>query len=46
MPFKILPDGPMEPNFLLTECKDLFEYLGKEFPQKEERMYDFKRIWI
>jgi len=26
----------------ISECKDLFEYLGKEFPEKEERMYDLK----
>ena len=28
----------------LTECKDLFEYLGKEFKEKEERMYDLKEF--
>jgi len=28
----------------LTECKDLFEYLGKDFPSKEERMYDLKEF--
>ena len=24
----------------ISECKDLFEYLGKDFPRTEERMYD------
>ena len=24
----------------ISECKDLFEYLGKDFPGTEERMYD------
>ena len=24
----------------ISECKDLFEYFGKEFPEKEERLYD------
>jgi len=28
----------------ISECKDLFEYLGKEFPEKEERMYDLKEF--
>ena len=28
----------------ITECKDLFEYLGKEFNQKEERMYDLQEF--
>jgi DNA helicase-2/ATP-dependent DNA helicase PcrA len=28
----------------LSECRDLFEYFGKEFPQKEERMYDLKEF--
>jgi superfamily I DNA/RNA helicase len=28
----------------ISECKDLFEYLGKEFPSKEERMYDLKEF--
>jgi len=28
----------------ISECRDLFEYLGKEFPQKEERMYDLKEF--
>jgi len=28
----------------ITECKDLFEYFGKEFPKKEERMYDLKEF--
>ena len=28
----------------ISECRDLFEYLGKDFPQKEERMYDLKEF--
>ena len=24
----------------ISECRDLFEYLGKDFPKNEERMYD------
>ena len=28
----------------ISECKDLFEYFGKEFPKKEERMYDLKEF--
>ena len=28
----------------LSECRDLFEYFGKEFPEKEERMYDLKEF--
>ena len=28
----------------ITECKDLFEYFGKEFPEKEERLYDLKEF--
>jgi len=28
----------------ISECKDLFEYLGKEFPEKEERMYNLKEF--
>jgi len=28
----------------ISECKDLFEYFGKEFPEKEERMYDLKEF--
>ena len=28
----------------ITECKDLFEYFGKDFPGKEERMYDLKEF--
>ena len=28
----------------ISECKDLFEYFGKEFPQKEERLYDLKEF--
>jgi DNA helicase-2/ATP-dependent DNA helicase PcrA len=28
----------------ITECRDLFEYLGKEFKEKEERMYDLKEF--
>ena len=28
----------------MSECKDLFEYFGKEFPGKEERMYDLKEF--
>ena len=28
----------------ISECKDLFEYFGKEFPGKEERMYDLKEF--
>ena len=28
----------------ITECKDLFEYFGKEFTQTEERMYDLKEF--
>ena len=28
----------------LSECKDLFEYLGKEFSHNEERMYDLKEF--
>ena len=28
----------------MSECKDLFEYFGKEFPGKEERLYDLKEF--
>jgi len=28
----------------ISECRDLFEYFGKDFPQKEERMYDLKEF--
>jgi len=28
----------------ITECKDLFEYLGKDFTQTEERMYDLREF--
>jgi len=28
----------------ISECRDLFEYFGKEFPGKEERMYDLKEF--
>ena len=28
----------------MSECKELFEYLGKDFPGKEERMYDLKEF--
>jgi DNA helicase-2/ATP-dependent DNA helicase PcrA len=28
----------------ISECKDLFEYFGKEFPEKEERLYDLKEF--
>jgi superfamily I DNA/RNA helicase len=28
----------------LPECRDLFEYFGKEFPEKEERLYDLKEF--
>ena len=28
----------------ISECRDLFEYLGKEFLEKEERMYDLKEF--
>jgi len=28
----------------ISECRDLFEYFGKEFPQNEERMYDLKEF--
>jgi len=28
----------------ISECRDLFEYLGKDFPQNEERMYDLKEF--
>ena len=28
----------------ISECKDLFEYLGKEFSSTEERMYDLKEF--
>jgi len=28
----------------LSECRDLFEYFGKDFPQAEERMYDLKEF--
>ena len=28
----------------ISECKDLFEYFGKEFPGKEERLYDLKEF--
>ena len=28
----------------ISECKELFEYLGKDFPGKEERMYDLKEF--
>ena len=28
----------------ISECKDLFEYLGKEFSYTEERMYDLKEF--
>ena len=28
----------------ISECRDLFEYFGKEFPQKEERLYDLKEF--
>jgi len=28
----------------ISECKDLFEFFGKEFPEKEERLYDLKEF--
>tara|TARA_R110000824_G_scaffold690_1_gene4306 strand:+ start:1768 stop:3249 length:1482 start_codon:yes stop_codon:yes gene_type:complete len=28
----------------LSECKDVFEFCGKEFTKKEERMYDLKEF--
>ena len=28
----------------ISECKDLFEYFGKEFPGKEERLYDLREF--
>jgi DNA helicase-2/ATP-dependent DNA helicase PcrA len=28
----------------ISECRDLFEYLGKEFSSTEERMYDLKEF--
>jgi DNA helicase-2/ATP-dependent DNA helicase PcrA len=28
----------------ISECKDLFEYFDKQFPEKEERMYDLKEF--
>jgi len=28
----------------ISECKDLFEYFGKDFPGKEERLYDLKEF--
>ena len=28
----------------ISECRDLFEYFGKDFPQNEERMYDLKEF--
>ena len=28
----------------ISECRDLFEYFGKEFPQNEERMYNLKEF--
>ena len=28
----------------ISECRDLFEYFGKEFPEKEERLYDLKEF--
>ena len=28
----------------ITKCKDLFEFCGKEFPEKEERLYDLKEF--
>jgi len=28
----------------ISECKDLFEFLGKEFPKTEERLYDLKEF--
>ena len=28
----------------ISECRDLFEYLGKDFPETEERMYDLKEF--
>tara|TARA_R110002074_G_scaffold35243_2_gene96360 strand:+ start:457 stop:1944 length:1488 start_codon:yes stop_codon:yes gene_type:complete len=28
----------------ISECRDLFEFLGKEFPKTEERLYDLKEF--
>jgi superfamily I DNA/RNA helicase len=28
----------------ISECRDLFEYFGKEFPATEERLYDLKEF--
>jgi DNA helicase-2/ATP-dependent DNA helicase PcrA len=28
----------------ITECKDLFEYLGKEFTETDERLYDLREF--
>ena len=28
----------------ISECRDLFEYFGKDFPKTEERMYDLKEF--
>ena len=28
----------------ISECKDLFEFFGKEFPGKEERLYDLREF--
>ena len=28
----------------ISECRDLFEFFGKEFPEKEERLYDLKEF--
>ena len=44
MPFKTIHDGQTDPNLSISECKDLFEYFGKEFPEKEERLYDLKEF--
>ena len=42
--FKIINDGPSGSQLSISECRDLFEFFGKEFPEKEERLYDLKEF--
>ena len=44
MRFKITQRWTKGSKLSISECKDLFEYFGKEFPKKEERMYDLKEF--
>ena len=35
-----------DPNSPSQNAKIYLNFLAKEFPEKEERLYDLKRIWL